>query len=164
MRAVLLFLGVAAIKPALKGTALKVDPQAEKQQEMLDYEAGENEAARDPEAQAAETETKRTAKLEQKLKAQRSWEPPEEAEEDKMIHTVIEKERKSTAMKTQKRQQDEEQASDSSKKVDEAKLDAEFGEDEKSQDVEEQEMKKDQKRDASLADKVHSQHKWVGAA
>merc|ERR1740127_231910 len=78
------------------------DADAEKKQALLDYEFGENEKAQDPEQQSADDEATKTAQLEAKLKAQRSWEAPEEHQEDSVIHTVIEKEKSNTLKKAQK--------------------------------------------------------------
>merc|ERR1719387_2611465 len=112
------------------------DADAEKKQALLDYEFGENEKAQDPEQQAADDEAKKTAQLEAKLKAQRSWEAPEEKQEDSVIKSVIEQEKSNTLKKAQKEKEVKVEAMKKATKVDESALDAQFGEDEKSTDVE----------------------------
>merc|ERR1719389_663568 len=139
------------------------DAEAEKKQALLDYEFGENEKAQDPEKQSADDEATKTAQLEAKLKAQRSWEAPEEHQEDNVIHTVIEQEKSQTRAKTQKEKEVEVEAQKKAKKVDESALDAQFGEDEKTTDVEQEEIKRDLSRGKTLEEKVQQEHKWIAA-
>merc|ERR1719316_770784 len=102
----LLLVSCAALRPV---PASRVpDADAEKKQALLDYEFGENEKAQDPEQKSADDEATKTAQLEAKLKAQRSWEAPEEHQEDSVIHTVIEQEKTDTLAKTKKQKEVEE--------------------------------------------------------
>merc|ERR1719271_2389347 len=119
MRAGLLLLVSCAALRAVPSKRVP-DADAEKKQALLDYEFGENEKAQDPEQQAADQEATKTAQLEAKLKAQRSWEAPEEQKEDSVIHTVIEKEKSDTRAKVAKEQEVHAQAQEKAKKVDEA--------------------------------------------
>jgi hypothetical protein len=48
-------------------------------------------------------------------------------------------------------------------KVDESALDAQFGEDEKSTDVEQEEINHDLSRGKKLEEKVQTEHKWIAA-
>ena len=156
----LLLAGCAALRPV----RLQVpDADAEKKQAALDYEFGENEKAQDPEKMAADDEATKTAQLESKLKAQRTWEAPEEKQEDSVIHKVIDQEKADTLAKTKKEKEVQEAALTKAKKVDEASLDAQFGENEKTADVEQEEIDHDLKRGKSLAEKVQSEHKWIAA-
>ena len=88
---------------------------------------------------------------------------PRGAPRGQLIHTVIEQEKSDTVAKVRKEKEVEVEAQKKATKVDEASLDAQFGEDEKTTDVEQEEIKRDLSRDKKLEEKVQSEHKWIAA-
>ena len=150
--------GLAAAYTAAPHRDAKADA---KMQAELDYEAGEDEAAPDAELKGVKQDDARTTQLADELKAERSWTADGETSDDQAIKAAVKEEQQTTKAKASKQEAAQQKAKTAVAKVDEAALDAEFGENAKLPDAEKPALSKDEAHEDELEKEVSSERHVV---
>ena len=136
---------------------------AAKDEAVIDYEAGEDENAADPAASAIKQDNSRDAQLTKELASERTWEDKDNSADNTAVKDVVALDKKDTSAKKESFKRTENTATQKASALDEAKLDAEFGESDSTADNEQTEVKVDEKKEDAIDAEVNSERKFVVA-